>query len=130
MSMKINQIPQVEECAFEPDSIEVRCVECGKPTGTLGTCADIDFCAKCREDYVDVCMAEGMSVKAANVRLSEMLITMIEGQGYKSKYKPKRVLHLSVNDNPACGVQGGPHPLTTNINEANCKRCLSAGRQN
>lgn len=108
----------VEECAFEPQSTEIRCVECDKPTGAMGTCRDVGFCAECRAGYV----AEESIGEAG---FSEMLISMIEGRGYNAKYKPRRVLHLSADGKPICGVKGGPHPLTENKNEANCKRCVS-----
>jgi hypothetical protein len=53
-----------------------------------------------------------------------MVITMIEGKSYNAKYTRKRVLHLSVDGKPACGARGGPHPLTSNRDESNCKRCV------
>jgi hypothetical protein len=114
--MRSRQIEVIEECAFEPESTEIRCVDCDKPTGVMGTCRDIGFCAECRASYVG---------EYGEIGYSEMLITMIEGENYNAKYKPRRVLHLSVNDKPLCGVKGGPHPLTTNRNEANCKRCVT-----
>lgn len=114
----------VEECAFEPESVEIHCVECEKPTGEMGTCRDVGFCSACRENHIAAGVAEGLSREVSETRFSEMLITMIEGKGYNAKYKPRRVMHLSVNGKPACGVKGGPHPLTTDRNEANCKRCV------
>ena len=115
----------IEECAFEPESTEIRCVECEKPTGEMGTCRDVGFCAECRESYIAAGMAHGLSRTASETDFSEMLITMIEGRGYKAKYKTRRVLHLSVDGKPLCSVKGGPHPLTTNRDETNCKRCLA-----
>jgi hypothetical protein len=108
----------IEECAFEPESAEIRCVDCGKPTGEIGTCQDVGFCTGCRAAYV---------AQIGEAGFSEMLITMIEGRGYNSRYKPRRVLHLSVNSSPACGIKGGPHPVTANNNEVNCKRCITKG---
>lgn len=115
----------VEECAFEPESTQIRCIECGKPTGEIGTCQDVGFCAGCRADLIDAGIAEGMSPEASRAEFSAMLISMIEGKGYNAKYVKRRVLHLSVNGKPACSAKGGPHPLTENENEANCKRCVT-----
>lgn len=114
----------VEECAFEPESTEIRCVECDKPTGQMGTCRDIGFCAECREQFIQGCMDDGTTRPRAEARFSEMVIGMIEGSPYKAKYAPRRVLHLSVDSKPACGARGGPHPLTENKHEVNCKRCV------
>ena len=119
--MKERTALTVEECAFEPESSEIRCVDCGKPTGEMGTCRDVGFCVECRAKYVE-------SDEVGQVAFSEMLISMIEGEGYNAKYKPRRVLHLSADGKPVCGVKGGPHPLTTNRNEANCKRCVIRSR--
>jgi hypothetical protein len=91
----------IEECAFEPESAEIRCVDCGKPTGEMGTCQDVGFCAKCRTVYVS-------EPSIGEAGFSEMLIAMIEGRRYNSRYKPRRVLHLSVNGSPVCSVKGGP----------------------
>lgn len=115
----------VEECAFEPESAEIRCVECDKPTGEIGTCRDIGFCGECREKFIQGSMHDGATRKKAEAEFSAMMIGMIEGSPYKAKYAPRRVLHLSVNGSPACGVKGGPHPMTENKNEVNCKRCLA-----
>jgi hypothetical protein len=112
----------IEECAFEPESAEICCVDCGKPTGVMGTCQDIGFCADCRASYE----SEESIGKAG---FSKMLISMIEGKSYNAKYARKRVLHVSVDGKPACNTRGGPHPLTTNRNESNCKRCLKATKQ-
>lgn len=114
--MRTRPIETVEECAFEPESTEIRCVDCEKPTGVMGTCQDVGFCADCRASYV---------AQLGETEFSEMLITMIEGHGYKAKYQKRRVLHLSANGEPACGAKGGPHPLTENKAESNCKRCVS-----
>lgn len=107
---------QMTECAFEPDSVEILCIDCGKPTGITGTCEDVGFCQPCRDTYIAAGITE--------TEFSEMLISLIEDQGYKAKFHPHRVLHISLDGKPACGIQGGPHPLTTNTNESNCKRCL------
>ena len=117
----------VEECAFEPESTEIRCVECGQPTGVMGTCQDVGFCQHCRQEFIDAFVAEGFSRKEGGPRFSEMLVTMIEGQGYKARYAKSRVLHLSIDGTPACRAKGGPHPLTENKNEVNCKRCVKTG---
>lgn len=114
----MNRTPlTVEECAFEPESMEIRCVDCEKPTGVMGTCQDVGFCAECRAGYTD-------DDSIGEVGFSEMLISMIEHQSYNAKYKPRRVLHLSIDGKPVCGAKGGPHPLTVNRDEANCKRCV------
>lgn len=115
----------VEECAFEPESTEIRCVECEKPTGVMATCRDIGFCAECRDMYVDAGVQHGLTRQASEADFSAMLVSMIEGSGYKAKYARRRVLHLSVDGYPACGVKGGPHPMTQNKNEVNCKRCVA-----
>lgn len=116
--MRIREIEPVQECAFEPESTEIRCVDCDKPTGQMGTCRDIGFCAECRAAYVN-------EPNIGEKGFSEMLIAMIEGKGYRAKYVARRVLHLSISGQPACGARGGPHPLTENKNEANCKRCVT-----
>jgi hypothetical protein len=120
---------RVEECAFEPESTEIRCVDCDKPTGVMGTCQDVGFCASCKQEFIDGALADGASRTEAERRYSEMLIGMIEGKGYHAKYARKRVLHFSVGGKPACRAKGGPHPLTTNRNESNCKRCLKMTQQ-
>lgn len=113
------------ECAFEPDAVEVRCVECEKPTGLVGTCRDIGFCASCREDFIQGAVHDGRSRTKAEAEFSAMVISMIEGAPYKAKYARRRVLHIQVDGKPACSVKGGPHPMTTDPNESNCKRCLA-----
>ena len=112
----------IEECAFEPESAEIRCVDCDKPTGVMGTCRDVGFCEDCRARYES-------SDSIGKAGFSEMLISMIEGEGYQAKYAPKRVLHFSVEGKPACNAGGGPHPLTTSRDESNCKRCLKTVQQ-
>jgi len=118
------------ECAFEPDAIEVRCVECGKPTGLMGTCQDVDFCAACKEDLITASMHDGLTRAEAEAEFSAILISQIEGVPYNVKYVRHRVLHVSIDNKPACGAKGGPHPLTTNKNESNCKRCLRKMKAN
>jgi hypothetical protein len=66
---------QVGECAFEPESTEIRCTDCDKPTGVMGTCRDVGFCAECRARYES-------SDSIGKAGFSEMLISMIEGEGY------------------------------------------------
>jgi hypothetical protein len=113
------------DCAFEPDAVEVRCVECDRPTGLMGTCQDIDFCASCREEYVQGIMHDGSTRAEAEVDFSAMLISLIERAPYKAKYAHRRVLHIAVDGKPACAAKGGPHPMTTDPHESNCKRCLA-----
>jgi hypothetical protein len=113
------------ECAFEPDSIAVRCIECGKPTGLVGTCQEVDFCASCKAEFIEGAMHDGSTRTAAEARFSAMLIGMIEGSHYKAKYAPRRVLHIAVAGGTACRARGGPHPMTNNPSESNCKRCLA-----
>jgi hypothetical protein len=115
----------VEECAFEPESTEIRCVECGKPTGEMGTCTDLDFCASCKEEFIQGAMYDGATRAQAESRFSAMLISLIEGAPFKAKYVKSRALHIAIDGQPACSAKGGPHPLTTNPNESNCKRCLA-----
>lgn len=112
------------DCAFEPDAVEVRCVECERPTGLAGTCQEIDFCSSCREDFISGAVHDGMTRAQAEAEFSAMLISMIEDAPYKAKYVTKRVLHVAADGKPLCGARGGPHPLTTNPNDSNCKRCL------
>jgi hypothetical protein len=119
--MKTIHDTAIEECAFEPDSVEIRCVDCDKPTGVMGTCRDVGFCTECRIAY-ETCDT------VDKVGFSEMLISMIEGKHFNAKYARKRVLHLSVDSKPACGAKGGPHPLTSNKDESNCKRCVKKGQ--
>jgi hypothetical protein len=116
------------DCAFEPDAVEVRCVECQKTTGLSGTCNDIDFCASCKEDYILSSEAHGSNRTQAEAEFSALLITLIEGAPYKAKYAHRRVLHIESSGNPLCGARGGPHPLTINAAESNCKRCLAKAR--
>lgn len=106
----------MNECAFEPDATEIRCAECGGPTYESGTCQDIGFCAKCRAMWIDI---------IGEQEFSEMVIGMIEGEHYRAKYAPRRVLHLAFNGRTACNAAGGPHPTTANKTEVNCKRCLA-----
>jgi hypothetical protein len=115
------------ECAFEPDATPVLCADCEKPTGLMGTCTDIDFCATCKEGFIESAMYDsGVTRDEAGRRYSAMLIGLIEGRSYKAKYaRRRRVLHFSVDDHPVCGARGGPHPMTTNRDESNCKRCLA-----
>jgi hypothetical protein len=113
------------ECKFEPDAIAVRCVECEKPTGLMGTCSEIDFCASCKERLIEGAIYDGSTRREAEARFSAMLIGMIEGSLYKAKYARHRVMHFSVNNKPACSARGGPHPMTTNPSESNCKKCLA-----
>lgn len=115
------------ECAFEPDIVEIHCVQCGRPTGETGTCRDVGFCAACRRKYVDALVARGVSLQAAKADFSAMLIGMIEGRHYKVKFVPQRVLHIASDGKPLCGAKGGPHPLTTNRDESSCKRCMKRG---
>ena len=120
----------IGECAFEPDATPILCVECEKPTGLTGTCQDVDFCASCKQELIDGAMADGASRQEAERRYSAMLIGMIEGRPYKIKYVTRRVMHLRVEGRPACGIKGGPHPMTANPNESNCKRCLKSESAN
>lgn len=112
------------ECSFEPDAVAVRCIECEKPTGLMGTCTDVDYCASCKEEFIQGAIYDGSTRTQAEARFSAMLIGMIEGSHYKAKYAPRRVMHISINGQPACAARGGPHPMTENPNESNCKRCL------
>ena len=122
-----NRLLAVEECAFEPESTEIRCIDCEKPTGEMGTCQDIGFCAECRASQISAGIEQGLSREASEAKFSVMLISLIEGSRYKAKYRTKRVMHFSVNDEAACGARGGPHPMTENKNEVNCKRCVTKG---
>jgi hypothetical protein len=101
----------MSECKFELS--EIRCVECGKPTGDIGTCDDRAYCSECRTIF------EKLKGKNAFARY---VVRLIE----REKYHPKsRVLHFDSGSNlPLCAARGGPHPLSKNINEVNCKKCL------
>lgn len=112
------------DCAFEPDAAEIRCVECEKLTGLTGTCEDVGFCADCKEDFIQGAMHEGGTRAQAEAAFSATLVSLIEGAPFKTKFIPRRVLHVAVDGKPLCGAKGGPHPLTNNQNESNCKRCL------
>jgi hypothetical protein len=124
--MRTTEITPVEECAFEPESTEIRCVECNKPTGKMGTCQEVDFCSSCRDEFIQGSMYDGATRVEAEARFSAMLVSMIEGTPYRAKYARQRVMHISIDNKPACHARGGPHPLTTNPSDSNCKRCLKA----
>lgn len=102
------------DCKFEPDATVVGCVECGKPTGLIDTCEEVDFCAPCKEDLIEGAMYDGSTRAEAEARFSAMLIGMIEGGSYKAKYARHRVMHVSIDNKPACSARGGPHPMTMN----------------
>lgn len=121
----MSELTTSTECAFEPDAIDVRCIECEKPTGLMGTCRDINFCTSCREAFIQGYTYGGSTRVEAEAEFSAMLISMIEGAPYKAKYTPHRVLHFSIDGKPACSARGGPHPMTANSNESNCKRCIA-----
>jgi hypothetical protein len=92
----------------------------------MGTCTDIDFCASCKEEFIQGAMHDSGATRAqAGSQFSAMLISLIEGAPFKAKYVKHRALHIAVDGQPACGAKGGSHPLTTNPNESNCKRCLT-----
>lgn len=104
-----------QECKFEPDALPILCVDCDKPTGEMGTCDDHGVCAECRQLYLDA----GISEK----EVAGMMIGVVSGEyGYKPQ---RRVLHFNAGNGPVCHARGGPHPMTQNRNETNCKRCLS-----
>jgi len=127
--MRITKLTSVEECAFEPESTEIRCVECGKPTGKMGTCHEVDFCSSCRDEFIEGLTHDSSTRVEAEARFSEMLVSMIEDAPYRAKYARHRVLHISVDNKPACHARGGPHPLTTIRDDSNCKRCLKVVSQ-
>lgn len=64
-------------CRFELS--ELRCVDCGKRTGNLGTCADEDLCAECRKGFRDI--------GASRKEIAEMVVGMAEVAplGYEEK---------------------------------------------
>lgn len=102
------------ECRFEPDALPILCVDCEKPTGEMGTCDDQGLCAACRQEYIAVGVSE--------VKVSRMMIGLVSGEhGYKPQ---RRVLHFDNGSGPVCHARGGPHPVTVNRNETNCKRCV------
>lgn len=103
------------ECRFEPDALPILCVDCEKPTGQMGTCDDRDICASCRQEYRDVGISEA--------EIAALAIGVISGQEFG--WKPtKRVLHFDSGSGPICNVRGGPHPVTVDRNETNCKKCV------
>lgn len=107
------------QCAFEPDSVEITCFECDKPiVGTSGTCTDKGLCPACRTAYLDAGLSEQ--------DVSAMLISVIEGEPFNAKYIRHRVLHFNDGTGVACHASGGPHPVTDDRNATNCKRCLRA----
>lgn len=40
------------ECRFE--LMEQPCIECKKPSGELGTCADLIYCPKCKQKFTEL----------------------------------------------------------------------------
>ena len=104
------------ECRFEPSF--ARCAECGNETDEHGTCEDFALCWKCRRE-----LNEAMGMVGGKAEYGEMVITAIEGHGYKP---PTRVIHYSNGDGPICHARGGPHPVTNSRHATNCKRCVKA----
>lgn len=105
-----------EECRFEPDATPIICLDCDKPTGEMGTCDDHGVCAACRQKYLDAGRTKD--------EVATMMIGVVSGEfGYRPK---KRVLHFKIESGTACHARGGPHPVTDNRNETNCKKCVRA----
>lgn len=104
------------ECRFEPGL--ARCTECGAPTDEPGTCEDFAYCWKCRKALVDI-----MGEEEGERIYGSYVLTAIEGHEYKPKH---RVLHFNNGGGPVCHARGGPHPVTDNRNETNCKKCVQA----
>jgi hypothetical protein len=67
------------DCVFEPDSVAVRCIDCGKPTGLTGTCKETDFCSSCKEDFIQSAMKAGPTRSEAEAKFSALLVSLIEG---------------------------------------------------
>ena len=96
----------------------------------MGTCHEVDFCSSCRDEFIQGLIYDGATRAEAEARFSALLIGMIEGTlYYKAKYARHRVLHISIDNKPACRARGDPHPLTTIRDESNCKRCLKVVSQ-
>lgn len=103
-----------QECKFEPDALPILCIDCDKPTGETGTCDDHGICNDCRQKYLDA----GINERDVSI----MMIGVVSGEyGWKPQ---KRVLHFDNGTGPVCNARGGPHPVTVNRNETNCKRCV------
>ena len=108
---------EIAECAFEPDATDILCSECDKPIGMTGTCRDVGICESCRADWIELLGEQGFS---------EMLISMIEGRGYRSKFMPRRSMHYGTGGIPLCGARNNQkQPTTVKRAEVTCKRCLT-----
>jgi hypothetical protein len=102
------------ECAFEPGFAS--CAECGRSTDELGTCKDFALCYHCKRELV-----ENMGDDEANRIYRSYILTSVDGHDHKP---PHRVLHYDNGSGPVCHPRGGPHPVTVNRNETNCKKCV------
>jgi Zn finger protein HypA/HybF involved in hydrogenase expression len=101
----------VPECHFELK--ELRCDECGAPTGEQGTCEDIAYCARCRAEWADITGRDNVA--------GQWTVQSIEGH----KFRPRaRAVHFSSNGKTLCGRKGS-HPVSAERDEVTCKRCLS-----
>jgi hypothetical protein len=101
----------MNECRFELK--DLRCANCNRLTGNLGTCDDVDLCAKCRRDY-DEANHPNASAK--------LIVKLIEGH----KFHPViRAVHLSSNGQTLCGRKGN-HNTTAEAEDVTCKRCKQA----
>jgi hypothetical protein len=60
------------DCKFE--LTEQPCIDCGKPTGELGTCADHIYCPQCKQDY--------LGANGDNVDSRELFVWMAEKAPY------------------------------------------------
>lgn len=105
----------MNECRFEPGVVPLRCDNCNRNIpGTVGTCEDRDLCPACEQ----MMLAGTWTTKEIAVYRFHL------AAGFDTKMFPtNRKLHFGLV-NPLCATRGGPHPLTENIDEVNCKRCL------
>lgn len=104
----------MNECRFEPEGFPILCIDCEKPTGEMGTCDDKGICPVCRQKYLDADFTEA--------EVAVMVIGVVSDEwGYKPR---NRVLHYDNGSGPVCHARGGPHPVTDQRNETNCKKCV------
>lgn len=105
-----------EECRFEPGLAP--CAECGGPTDEPGTCEDYALCWRHKKELTE---NVGNEPEAKDL-YGRYILASVEGN---SNYRPPhRVLHYDAGSGPVCHARGGPHPVTDQRNETNCKKCV------
>lgn len=101
------------ECQYEPNIAPIFCFSCDKPTGETGTCTDSGLCPKCRAEFEELVGKE---------EVAALMVGVSSGEHF---YKPvKRMLHYGSDGKPACRAFERAQPVTTNLHEVNCKRCV------